>query len=154
MLHGGPLRIWSVLTDPDHRQAWSPLAFLDNRSRLGDTECTFAIQGITRPIRTPAQVDQIDKPHAYAWSCGIPYLFTLEERYELAGDDRGTKLTHSCTLGGALSLPFAAMMLRRLHSLMVEADDRLAAYLRWRVGQPTRGTNRQRVPSRYRRKTR
>ena len=154
MLHGGPLRIWSVLTDPDHRQAWSPLAFLDNRSRLGDTECTFAIQGITRPIRTPAQVDQIDKPHAYAWSCGIPYLFTLEERYELAGDDRGTTLTHSCTLGGALALPFAAMMLRRLHSLMVEADDRLAAYLRWRVGQPTRGTNRQRVPSRYRRKTR
>jgi hypothetical protein len=27
----------------------------------------------------------LDKPHAFAWSCGIPYLFTLEERYELAG---------------------------------------------------------------------
>jgi hypothetical protein len=49
-----------------------------------------------------ARVNQIDKPHAYAWSCGIPYLFTLEERYELAGDDGGTKLTHSCTLRGAL----------------------------------------------------
>ncbi|MGO7251928.1 SRPBCC domain-containing protein, partial [Rhizobium brockwellii] len=78
---------------------------------------------------------------------GIPYLFTLEERYELAGDDGGTRLTHSCTLRGALSLPFAAMMLRRLRSLMIEADDRLATYLRWRVGQPARGINRQRVPS-------
>ena len=137
MLHGGPLRIWSALTDPDHRRAWSPLVFLDDPSRLGDTECTFAIQGITRPIRTPARIDRFDKPHAFAWSCGIPYL-----------------LTHSCTLRGALSLPFAAMMLRRLRSLMVESDDRLATYLRWRVGQPARAINRQRVPFRYRRKAR
>ena len=154
MLHGGPLRIWSAITDPDHRRAWSPLVFLDNPCQLGETECTFANQGITRPIRTPARVDQFDKPRAFAWSCCIPYLFTLEERYELAGDDGGTRLTHSCTLGGALSLPFAAMMLRRLRSLMIEADDRLATYLRWRVGQPARGINRQRVPSRYRRKAR
>ena len=46
------------------------------------------------------------------------------------------------------------MMLRRLRSLMIEADDRLATYLRWRVGQPAREINRQRVPSRYRRKAR
>jgi hypothetical protein len=103
MLHGGPLRIWSAITDPDHRRAWSPLVFLDDPSRLGDTECTFAIQGITRPIRTPARIDRFDKPHAFAWSCGIPYLFTLEERYELAGNDGGTRLTHSCTLRGPLS---------------------------------------------------
>src|SRR3546814_808897 len=138
MLHGGPLRIWSAITDPDHRRAWSPLVFLDNPCQLGETECTFAIQGITRPIRTPARVDQFDKPRAFAWSCGIPYLFTLEERYELAGDDGGTRLTHSCTLRGALSLPFAALMLRRLRSLMIEADARLATYLRWRVGQQDR----------------
>ena len=83
-----------------------------------------------------------------------PLPVHARERYELAGDDGGTRLTHSCTLRGALSLPFAAMMLRRLRSLMIEADDRLATYLRWRVGQPTRGINRQRVPSRYRRKAR
>jgi hypothetical protein len=46
------------------------------------------------------------------------------------------------------------MMLRRLRSLMIEADDRLATYLRWRVGQPARGINRQRVPFRCRRKAR
>src|SRR3546814_9915140 len=68
MLHGGPLRIWSAITDPDHRRAWSPLVFLDNPCQLGETECTFAIQGITRPIRTPARVDQFDKPRAFAWS--------------------------------------------------------------------------------------
>ena len=50
--------------------------------------------------------------------------------------------------------PFAAMMLRRLRSLMVESDDRLATYLRWRVGQPARAINRQRVPFRCRRKAR
>ena len=154
VLHGGPLRIWSALTDPDHRRAWSPLVRLDNPSSLGDTECTFPIRAITWPIRTPARVDQFDKPHAFAWSCGIPYLLTFEERYELAGDGGGTKVTHSCTLCGALSLPFAAVMLRRLHFLMVEADDRLGTYLRWREGQPARGINRQRVSSRYGRKTR
>ena len=41
MLHGGPLRIWSALTDPDHRRAWSPLVFLDDPSRLGDTSHGF-----------------------------------------------------------------------------------------------------------------
>src|SRR3546814_1317924 len=80
MLHGGPLRIWSAITDPDHRRAWSPLVFLDNPCQLGETECTFAIQGITRPIRTPARVAQFDKPRAFAWSCGLPYLFTLAGR--------------------------------------------------------------------------
>src|SRR3546814_16378726 len=97
---------------------WSSDVFSSdlNPCQLGETECTFAIQGITRPIRTPARVDQFDKPRAFAWSCGIPYLFTLEEQYELAGDDGGTRLTHSCTLRGALSLPFAAMLLRRLRS--------------------------------------
>src|SRR3546814_10411714 len=40
MLHGGPLRIWSAITDPDHRRAWSPLVFLDNPCQLGETECT------------------------------------------------------------------------------------------------------------------
>jgi len=152
MLQGGPLRVWSALTDRDHRRAWTPLVLLDNPCQLGDTECTFVIQGITRRVQGPARVDQFDKPHVYAWSCGIPYLFTFEERYELEGDDGGTKLTHSCTLRGALSLPFAAMMLRRLNFLMAEADNRLAAYLRWRAGQPTQGINRQRVPFRYRRK--
>ena len=107
------------------------------------------------PANSDASTDyRFDKPHAFAWSCGIPYLFTLEERYELAVDDGGTRLTHSCTLRGALSLPFAAMMLRRMRSLMVESDDRLATYLRWRVGQPARAINRQRVPFRYRRKAR
>ena len=70
----------------------------------------------------------------------------------LTGDEGSMQVTHYCTLRGAFSYPFAAMMLRRLHDLMAEADDRLAAYLRWRVGQPVRGNNRQRVPDRYRRK--
>lgn len=152
-LHGSPLRIWSALTDGDHRRAWNPVIFLDDPSQPGVTECTFAIQGFSKPIRTPAQVDLFDKPHVFAWSCGIPYLFTLEERYELTGDNGGTQVTHSCTLRGALSLPFAAIMLRRLRFLMVEADDRLATYLRWRVGQPARGINRQ-PSSLYKRKAR
>jgi hypothetical protein len=80
----------------DHRSGsssgLSPLVLLDDPCQLSTTECTFAIQGIAGPIRTPARVDQFDKPHAFAWSCGIPYLFTLEE-YELAGNDGGTRLT-------------------------------------------------------------
>src|SRR3546814_1763103 len=87
------------------------------RSTRTDTLFPYTTLFRSRPIRTPARVDRFDKPRAFAWSCGIPYLFTLEERYELAGDDGGTRLTHSCTLRGALSLPFAAMMLRRLRSL-------------------------------------
>jgi hypothetical protein len=153
MLHGGPLRIWSALTDPDHRRAWSPLVFLDDPSRLGDTECTFAIQGITRPIRTPARIDRFDKPHAFAWSCGIPYLFTLEERYELAGDDGGTRLTHSCTLRGR-SPAVRGDDVAPPAIPDGRSDDRLATYLRWRVGQPARAINRQRVPFRCRRKAR
>ena len=121
MLHGGPLRIWSALTDPDHRRAWSPLVFLDDPSRLGDTECTFAIQGITRPIRTPARIDRFDKPHAFAWSCGIPYLFTLEERYELAGDDGGTVVASGtpaqvASSGAGASAPYLEAALREAAS--------------------------------------
>lgn len=127
MLHYGPLRIWSALTDPDPRRVWSPLGFPDGPCQLGDTECAFAIEDVTRRIWTPAQVAPSDKPHAFAWPCGIPNLFTLEQRRELAGDQGGTTLTHSSTLRGALSPPFAAMMLRRLRHLMMEADNRLAA---------------------------
>jgi hypothetical protein len=62
MLHGGPLRIWSALTDPDHRRAWSPLVFLDDPSRLGDTECTFAIQGIAGQFgRQHGLIDSINR---------------------------------------------------------------------------------------------
>ncbi|MBB3880921.1 SRPBCC family protein [Sphingomonas pseudosanguinis] len=149
-LHGGPLRIWSALTDPGHRKAWSPLVLLDASDELGDTECAFAITGWSKPVRTPARVDRLDKPDSYAWSCGIPYLFEFEERFDLSGDDGGTQLTHTVTLRGALSYPMGTVMLRRLRTLMVEADDRLATYLRWRVGHSVRGTNRQRVPQRYR----
>src|SRR3546814_15674917 len=38
MLHGGPLRIWSAITDPDHRRAWSLLVFLANPCQLGDRQ--------------------------------------------------------------------------------------------------------------------
>src|SRR3546814_14517891 len=91
MLHGGPLRNWSAITDPDHRRAWSPLVFLDNPCQLGETECTFAIPGITRPIQTPARVGQVDKPRCFAWACGIHTPFTLEGRDALAGGSWITK---------------------------------------------------------------
>lgn len=148
LLHGEPMRIWSALTDPDHRSAWRPLILLDNPARLGDTECTFVIEGWSQPIRSPGRIDLLDKPRAYAWSCGIPYLFRLEERYELTGDDGGTQVTHRCTLRGALSYPVAPLILRRLHWLMIEADERLASYLRRQAGLPGRGISGQRVPVR------
>src|SRR3546814_8295236 len=105
MLPGGPLRICSAITDPDHRRAWSPLVFLDNPCQLGETECTFAIQGITRPIRPPARIDQFDKPRAFAWSCGIPYLFTLAERYALARD-QGRSEKHTSAVQSLMRIPY------------------------------------------------
>ncbi|CAM3049143.1 MULTISPECIES: SRPBCC family protein [Bacteria] len=154
VFHGPPLRIWSALIEPEHRQAWRPMIQLDDASQVGETQCTFAFPGWSRSVRSPAEVDHLDKPRAFAWSCGIPHVFMIEERFELQGDDGGTTVSHSCALRGLLSLPIAAMVLRRLRVLMIEADDRLAAYLHWRAGQAVRGADRRRIAQHYRRKVR
>src|SRR3546814_17237788 len=79
MLHGGPLRLWSAITDPDHRRAWSPLVFLDKPCQLGETAWTFAIHGIPRPIQTPPGVAQFANRRAFDWSRGTPYLVTPDK---------------------------------------------------------------------------
>jgi uncharacterized protein YndB with AHSA1/START domain len=103
VFHGPPLRIWSALIEPEHRQAWRPMIQLDDASQVGETQCTFAFPGWSRSVRSPAEVDHLDKPRAFAWSCGIPHVFMIEERFELQGDDGGTTVSHSCALRGLLA---------------------------------------------------
>lgn len=138
-LHGTPLRIWSALVDRDQRRAWGPLIELDATDRRGKTESSFFVNGWSRPLRTPASVDRLDKPRCFAWSCGLRFVFELEERFELSGDDGGTLMTHSVAVKGALGYLFASFMLGRLRLLVIEADERFATYLRWRVGRSAPG---------------
>ncbi|MBW6528495.1 SRPBCC domain-containing protein [Sphingomonas sp. RHCKR7] len=150
VLHGAPLRIWSALTEAEHRRAWAPMVLLDDAAQVGDTECTFVMNGWFEHVRSPAHVDQLDKPVVLAWSCGLRHVFTFHESYHLDGDDGATTLSHICSVRGPLSLPFAAVMLRRMRVLMSEADERLAAYLRWRTGRSGPGPERRQASRRYR----
>ncbi len=154
VLQGAPVRVWTALTDPEQRRRWGPLVHLDDPSRLGPTICGFPVRRNGGFIRTDALIETLDKPSGFAWSSGLPWLYTFAERFEVNGDDGGTSLVHSVVIRGAFGWLVGPVVLARLRKALLDSDERLASYLRARVTPPPVAPARGRRPERQKRRSR
>ncbi len=154
VIPGAPFRVWTALTDPERRAKWGPLVYLDHPSRLGATICGFPVRRNGGPIRMDAVITTLDRPGAFAWTSGLPWIYTFSEHFELNGDDGGTSMVHSVVVRGALGWLVGPVVLARLRKVMIESDERLARYLHARVTPPPATPIRGRRPERQKRRSR
>jgi hypothetical protein len=154
VLQGAPVRVWTALTDRAQRDAWGPLVDLDDTARAGPAHCGWAVKGLARPVRMAATIDRFEKPEIFAWSCGLPGVYVFTELFELSGDDGGTSMMHSISARGLLGRLLGPMILKRMHKLMLESDERLEKYLRWRIVRAPARAQRAARPTRRKGKTR
>jgi hypothetical protein len=130
--HGPPHRIWSALTEPGQRTAWQPDIILKD-PRVDRTHCALFLARWLRPVRLTARIYEREWGEKLSWICGMPLLLSLEERFELLGDDGGTRLIHRLYVRGLLAWIIPLFPYGHLKRSIAQADRRLAQYLSWRA---------------------
>jgi hypothetical protein len=86
-----------------------------------------------KPLRVAAYIRERDPGRLLRWTCGMPFVLSLEERFELSGDDGGTCMIHGLRFRGVVAWMIPFFVYDRIEQTVAQADRRLAQYLWWRA---------------------
>ncbi|RVT93100.1 SRPBCC family protein [Sphingomonas crocodyli] len=154
IIPGSPLRTWTALVDGGQRRAWHPIFQLTDPIEIGITQYKLRLHNWKKPPAGEASVDVLEKPKTFSWSCGLRFVLTVREIYELEEDGAGTYLTHSLEFRGILARLVVAAVRRNFAKMLAESDDRLSRYLRWRSAQTPHAAGKTKSSPRHGRKSR
>lgn len=130
---GAPYRVWSALTEPSQRKIWHPYISVGDPRAARRSHCVLFLARWMKPLRVAAYFREREPGRLLRWTCGTSFVFSLEERYELSGDDGGTRMVHRLRFRGALAWMIPFFIYDRIEHSITQADRRLAQYLWWRA---------------------
>jgi len=110
-----PSKVWSILTDINKWQEWSPIIKESHGTAAVGSELTIAMigkkEGEDGPIYNPI-ITELDEPKHLRWRAHMlsGFIFTNYKILELEETDTGTRLTHKEMFKGLLAPIFCGQM--------------------------------------------
>lgn len=108
-------KVWSILTDIDNWQEWSPIIKESHGTASVGSELTIAMigkeDGEDGPIYNPI-ITELDGPNHLRWRAHMlaGFIFTNYKVIELKETNSGTRLTHKQMFKGLLASIFCGQM--------------------------------------------
>ena len=110
-----PSKVWTILTDINSWQEWSPIIKESQGTASVGSELTIAMigkeKGENGPIYNPI-ITELDEPKHLRWRAHMlaEFIFTNYKVLELKETDSGTRLTHKEMFKGLLAPIFCGQM--------------------------------------------
>lgn len=142
-LQAPPWRVWTTLTKLESYDRWHPFIRSGGEPALGaEVEYIFRNRAFRKPFTAAATIIRFDEPTAFGWRIGPSSLLSFEETFEILPSEQGSVLTHSMARNGLFARLPARFFDKRLHDMIVKADEALERYLRGAANTPARPGNR------------
>ncbi len=110
-----PSKVWSIITDIDKWQEWSPTINASSGSAAVGSKLSITMmseqEGKDGPKYNPV-ITKLDEPKYFHWSANMlaGFVFTNDKIFELEETSTGTRLTHTETFKGLITPLFKGQM--------------------------------------------
>jgi len=125
-----PEKVWAILTDIDKWHEWSPTINASEGKAALDSTLTITMMskepGKDGPKYSP-KIIQIDEPNYFHWRAHMMagFIFTNDKIIELEKTNTGTKVTHTETFKGIMSVLMKGQMDKGVPPMLNMMNDAL-----------------------------
>ena len=127
-----PAKVWSILTDINNWQAWSPIIKGSQGEASIGSELTIAMigkkEGEDGPIYNPV-ITELEEPKHLRWQAHMlaGFIFTNYKVLELEATSSGTRLIHKEMFKGMLAPVFCGQMEKGVPPMLNSMNQALKA---------------------------
>jgi len=110
-----PSKVWSIITDINNWQEWSPIINSSNGEALPGSKLSITMMGKEAGKDGPSYnpvITELNEPDYFHWRAHMlaGFIFTNDKIFELKETETGTHLTHTETFKGLLAPIFCGQM--------------------------------------------
>jgi len=110
-----PSKVWSIITDINNWQEWSPIINASNGEVSVGSELSITMMGKEEGKNGPKYnpvIKELNEPMYFRWRAHMlaGFIFTNDKIFELEETQSGTRVTHTETFKGLLAPVFSGQM--------------------------------------------